>query len=389
MPDMAIRVRTPAGFRPWVDQVANYIQDPVSRLRFLKAVAPVAPSGRRRQRVRMKWWLISAAVVFVSLSILYLRGAPLVHAPSAAHHPVQPPVQLPPAHTGSTDVWLVERRGESETYSNGLRIDSHFATATHARSYLAFPMQSSGPPERRSKPAGIVFHTTESQQAPFEARQNGKLKRIGESLLDYVRRLRCYNFVIDRFGRVYRVVPEDEAANHAGHSLWADDQWAYLNLNESFLGVSFEAETRHPQMSAGQERSAIMLVEMLRGRFRIAPANCVTHAQVSVNPSNMRVGYHMDWSSGFPFASLGLPDNYLQPLPSVGHFGFESDEGFRAAAGESLRIGITQGEGLFAAHTKASKLGTAAYRKLLRANYRDLMEEVRKFRKEEAEDPES
>jgi N-acetyl-anhydromuramyl-L-alanine amidase AmpD len=45
------------------------------------------------------------------------------------------------------------------------------------------------------------------------------LKRIGESLLAYVRRKQAYNFVIDRFGRVYRVVPESDAANHAGNSI--------------------------------------------------------------------------------------------------------------------------------------------------------------------------
>jgi hypothetical protein len=51
---------------------------------------------------------------------------------------------------------------------------------------------------------GKLFHTTESQQAPFEAGENRHLKRIGESALAQVRRNRSYNFLIDRFGRVYR-----------------------------------------------------------------------------------------------------------------------------------------------------------------------------------------
>ena len=40
---------------------------------------------------------------------------------------------------------------------------------------------------------------------------------------------------------------------------------------------------------------------MLRAKYRIPESNCVTHAQVSVNPDNMLVGYHTDWSGNFPF----------------------------------------------------------------------------------------
>src|SRR5262249_40275604 len=153
-------------------------------------------------------------------------------------------------------------------------------TATRQRSYLAFNLM--GAPERATSPAGIVFHTTESRIAPFEAEQNAALKKLGESLLEYVRRTRSYHFVIDRFGRVYRIVPENQVAYHAGHSVWADDRHAYVNLNESFIGVSFEAANRESEpaeMSPAQARSGEMLVELLRRRYRISAADCVTHAQ--------------------------------------------------------------------------------------------------------------
>ena len=42
---------------------------------------------------------------------------------------------------------------------------------------------------------GIVFHTTESRQAPFEAQQNRLLKRLGGSFLEYVQRKPAYNFL--------------------------------------------------------------------------------------------------------------------------------------------------------------------------------------------------
>ena len=71
-------------------------------------------------------------------------------------------------------------------------------------------------------------------------------------------------------------------------------RFLYLNLNESFLGVAFEAQSgppgEEPEINPAQVRAAADLTEMLRARYGIPPGNCVTHAQVSVNPSNMRVG---------------------------------------------------------------------------------------------------
>ena len=119
------------------------------------------------------------------------------------------------------------------------------------------PDGSSG--EKRTEPVGIVYHTTESLQAPFEPGQNNVLKRVGESLLEYVRRRRCYNFLIDRFGRVFRIVNESDAADHAGHSVWADDRYFYVNLNDSFIGISFEAQTvagRRPPTWQAARKSA-------------------------------------------------------------------------------------------------------------------------------------
>ena len=94
--------------------------------------------------------------------------------------------------------------------------------------------------------------------------------------------------------------PRERRRNHAGYSVWADEKWAYVNLNESFLGVSFEARTvpgqKEADISPARVRAAAMLTEVLRSRYGIPTANCVTQAQVSVNPSHLRVGYHTDWA---------------------------------------------------------------------------------------------
>jgi hypothetical protein len=170
------------------------------------------------------------------------------------------------------------------------------------------------------------------------------------------------------------VVAEDEVANHAGHSVWADEDWLYVNLNQSFLGVAFEAEGS--DISPAQMRSGAMLVEMLRHRYRISSSNFVTHAQVSVNPSNMRVGAHVDWASGFPFRAMGLEENYSAPLPAVWAFGFDCDEYFISKAELPLRTAIGKAESLVAQRASAAGLKPEEYKQRLRQRYREILAKV-------------
>ena len=365
--------------RPWVNCFASRISDPVVRLRFLKVIAPIAEPTPQRK------WRGMARVVLLLVLAGALVTAFFVRATSRVENTPAPAPRIErsgaPRADRPPEVWLVEKSGNSEVYSNGLRIDNRFAVFNRARSYRAFPADGGRNEIRGSQPVGIVFHTTESRQAPFEARQNGVLKKIGESLLEYVQRKRAYNFLIDRFGRVYRIVVETDAANHAGNSVWSDGKWLYVNLNESFLGVSFEAETRPGQLeaavSAAQLRAAAILTEMLRSRYGIAPENCVTHGQVSVNPSNMRVGYHTDWASSFPFERLGLPDNYARALPALSAFGFESDPAFLQATGDRMALSVNLAEDSLRGHATAMGLSVRAYRRILQQQYRERLAEVR------------
>jgi hypothetical protein len=304
--------------QPLVETVAESIGDPVRRLRFLQTVAPMVDiRGVRRRRRR--------AILRGVLLLLALGAGLAGWSFTRVNPPAAPPPEIrstPPA----TRVWLVEHAAGLDTYSNGLHVENAFSV----------------PNRPREVTAGIVFHATESPQETFSPDHNDALKRIGESLLDYVRRRQSYHFVIDRFGRVFRVVAQADAANHAGHSVWADGHELYAGLNDSFLGVAFEARN---EITAAQIRSGAMLTEMLRSAYAIPAENCVTHAQVSVNPSNMRMGYHVDWAAGLPFAGLGLPDNYRIPPPAVWAFGFQADASFRAVAGAPLRLALDAAAG--------------------------------------------
>jgi hypothetical protein len=366
-----------------VDRIAACIWDPVLRLRFLRAMAPRALVSQPPSKLRLRHWILGAAIVLLLLTPFLMKLA--AGKPGTPH---SAPIALrrlaaaagPPK---TVIVWQVEQTRDAEFYSNGLRVDTSLTVANRPRLYTAFQRKAASINRvRRTEPAGIVYHTTESCQAPFDAEDTQVLKRLGESLLEYVRRKHAYHYLIDRFGRVYRVVAESDSANHAGYSIWADDEWFYLNLNDSFLGISFEAQS-HPGRTEGvvspaQVRSAAMLTEMLRSRYRIPAGNCVTHAQVSVNPSNMLVGYHQDWAAGFPFAELGLPDNYQLPLPSLWAFGFDCEPDWLAGSGSRMADGVALGQQDFARRAAMAGVAPAAYRKVLRQQYRAWLAEVRR-----------
>ena len=118
--------------------------------------------------------------------------------------------------------------------------------------------------------------------------------------------------------------------------------------------------------------SARLLTEVLRARYRIPAANCVTHAQVSVNAVNMGVGYHTDWSAGFPFARLGLPVNYLTPLPAITLFGFRFEEVYSNIAADELQDGISAGETNLRQEATRRGLSTAAYRRFLVMRFKEV-----------------
>jgi hypothetical protein len=354
---------------------AARVRDPVARLQFLQRKSP--PGGKPAVFLRR----LPAPALTLGLALI---GAAILRPWATSRPPRadnQPRTALrqnlsPPIVNSLPRVWRVETNKQYDLYSNGLRVENQFTAATVSRNYLAYPRSrfDGRSSDWRSKPAGIVFHTTESHLAPFQEQQNQELRRAGEGLLEYVNRQRSYHFVIDRFGRVFRVVQESDYANHAGNSVWADDDWIYLNLNQSFFGIAFEARsnpdgTQLP-INAAQIHAGRILVEMLRARYAIPAANCVAHAQVSVNPGNGRAGYHTDWAANLPFAALGLTDNYARPLPSLLLFGFEADAALLQAGGAPLQEAIDAAAESIRREAAGHNLTVEKYRHSLLQQYR-------------------
>lgn len=352
------------------------------RHRLLLRVSTKAPVLLRRFPHAGVLSLLTAGTLSASVLALVALGVSLQSAPRYFGSPVE---QAEAAETEIAPVWRVETQDGSELYSNGLTISNRYLHKSGPRTYPVFDTNDPQWETARwaSAPVGIVFHTTESDLAEFVPSNNREILRRGHYLAQFVGREHLYNFLVDRFGRVHRTVPEEQYAFHSGNSIWSDEQGLYLGLNHSFLGVALETtrseggeSPAEKGVTAAQLHSVRLLTEWLRHKYQIPARNCITHEMVSVNPGNMLIGYHTDWAGQFPFQAVGLPDNYNETLPSIALWGFRYDEPFVAKIGGRVWPGIAAAEEAF--QRKAPGRGTATnYRRQLTKHYRRLLDLVR------------
>ena len=277
-----------------------------------------------------------------------------------------------------TTIWLADQGPDWELYSNGLRVETSYAVKGKERSYVVHHRDTGQHDGVHTKPAGIIFHTSESDLWPLEENYERELRRSSASLLRYVQRTQAYNYLIDRFGRVYRIVDDETRANHAGRGVWARNEDVYLDLNSAFLGVSFESRWEggkslpitRAQLIAGRN-----LTHYLRQRFAIAPEMCVTHGLTSVNAKRKLIGYHLDWARGFPFEAFGLPNLYAHPTPSVALFGFRYDDDFLNTIGEPWS-GLRAADRLLSNEARERSISIDALRRERQARYQKWSEQA-------------
>jgi hypothetical protein len=360
----------------YLDWRASRISDPLERLRYLRRRSGISLStAEDRRKMRMRWIRVLLVVLCSGLAVLPLRYATIASADRLKDAaPASIPKDIAP-----DSVWLVSHSATVEDYSNGLRIEKEYAIANSPRSrYRLFRREhpSFDKFEWKTGIAGIVFHTTESHVGAFEPGETSTQNKADLWTITDIRKRRCYNYVIDRYGRVWRVVEEDSVAWHAGRSIWSDPNGTYVDVNDSFLGVAFEAQTYDDSQSTAtpaQIHSARNLTEMLRSKYHIGSYDCVTHAQVSVSSQFMRIGLHTDWAGNFPFLAMGLPDNYTLPLPSVWAFGFDYDPIFVRATGNRMWQGLIYADQMVREQASLAGLTVPQYKQLLQQRYQELI----------------
>lgn len=283
-------------------------------------------------------------------------------------------------------VWFVKKEGNYELYSNGARILTDFETDNHPRNYYLYatddPLKNLGLPIQH-RIVGIVFHTTEGEMVDFRSDNNDDLLRHSHGMLSYIKNEKSYNYVIDRIGQIYRVVRDNQAANHAGNSLWNDDTYTYVGLNESFLGVAFETRAEAAageQLTEAQQIAGRQLTAILRSTHNIEDANCTTHGLVSISQSNMLIGFHHDWAHNFPFETMGLSDKYPVPPTSVAEYGCSWEDEIVAKMGGHLWQGVTLAEAKFKSRAEKAQLKPEELRKRMKERYSEQMDMLRKLR---------
>lgn len=282
-------------------------------------------------------------------------------------------------------VWQVESTAEFERYSNGARILKRYETDNHLRGYYLIPRGAEAVGDQlRRDIAGIVYHTSESDILPFVSENNQSIKYRSQGLLEYVRRNKSYNYLIDRYGEVYRIVRDDHAAFHAGHSIWGDERYNYVGLNESFIGICFEststAGSLEETLTEAQIVSGRALTNVLRSRYNIEDVNCTTHGLVSINPDKMLVAFHYDWVRNFPFEAMGLSDKYKVAPPNMLDYGFTYDEETLEKLKNVLWPGAVEAEQEFRRRVERSKMGAEPLRQRLRDRYFAQLNRARQLR---------
>ncbi len=282
-------------------------------------------------------------------------------------------------------IWLVEKSAEFERYSNGARISTRYETDNHPRGYYLIPRGSDSDGEQlRREVVGIIYHTSESDIVPFTSENNQSIRYRSQSLLEYVQRNKKYNYMIDRYGEIHRIVRDDQAAFHAGHSIWADDRFDYVGLNESFLGICFESTSEagslEETLTEAQIVSGRALTNVLRSQHNIDDLNCTTHGLVSVNPEQMLIAYHHDWVRNFPFEAMGLSDKYKVQPASMIDYGFRYDEEILRKLGNTIWPGALAAEEDFQKQVGRVRSGSEQLRRGLRDRYLRQMEKARQLR---------
>jgi hypothetical protein len=282
-------------------------------------------------------------------------------------------------------VWEVERNSDFERYSNGCRILTKYETENHPRGYYLIPRNSeSDGDELRRDPIGIVYHTSESDIVPFIPQNNDSIQKRTNGVLDWIINKKSYNYLIDRFGETYRIVRDDHAAHHAGNSIWADQKYTYIGLNESFIGICFESTvaegTTEETLTEAQIISGRALTNVLRSKYNIDDANCTTHGIVSINPDKMLIAFHHDWARGFPFEAMGLSDKYKILPPNMSDYGFTYDEEILEKLGRVLWPGAIAAEEEFKRRAESARINPELLRRKWRDRYIAQYEKARKLR---------
>lgn len=142
----------------------------------------------------------------------------------------------------------------------------------------------------------------------------------------YVTRHVSPHYTVDVDGTIYRNVPEEHCAYHAGASMWRGRKWVNLfAIGIEMVGVNTlmdeDAANELPEYPMPQVEAVKALVLDVAKRNRISWKNIVTHAMVSPGRKADPSGFHqyfdilegviaqeLEGKAGFPYEQILVPE---------------------------------------------------------------------------------
>lgn len=128
----------------------------------------------------------------------------------------------------------------------------------------------------RSSTRYIIIHTS-------EAGKRSTLRTVseGKKVRNYWTKGGHANYMIDRAGRIYRILNHRYRADHVGLSMWN----GLTNLSSHSLGIELVG-FHYGKISSQQYKSLSKLLKSLKKIYNIKDKNILTHSQVSYGRPN-------------------------------------------------------------------------------------------------------
>ncbi len=122
----------------------------------------------------------------------------------------------------------------------------------------------------------IIVHTSEAGK-----RSTLRTLSEGKKIRNYWTKGGHANYMIDRSGKVYRILNHIYRADHVGLSMWN----GLTNLSSHSLGIELVG-FHYAEISKQQYKSLTKLLKILKKTYKIRDKNVLTHSQVSYGRPN-------------------------------------------------------------------------------------------------------
>ena len=145
-------------------------------------------------------------------------------------------------------------------------------------------------------------------------------------LCDPVAKVSCH-YMIDRQGKLYQLVADDQVAWHAGQSAWGLD--TSLNAHSIGIEIGNSGETSGEAYNEAQYQTLETLLAELLKRHNLKPVAVLGHSDIAPHRKD-DPGRHFNWqrleAKGLAQPWPGNHELAADPVTTLRHFGYVGDD---------------------------------------------------------------